>query len=182
MPLVQSLQFHEPKCDLIVIDNESKTPYPEQHWVFRRPRCCYSAAINYAKVMMGAADWYIVLSNDVLCTGPFIEELAHTPPTWVAGPCLKQVHGYNYLEGWCVCIPADIWQELGGWDDNYRISSWEDVDFSTMALKAGYNLAHMPDLPFKHMDQRQRFTIVPDYWQSEEHNVRYFFRKHEGRK
>lgn len=177
-PLVHSIQYHDPSCEIVVIDNASEKPYPAFPQVVRTGRLCYSAAINQAYRMAGKADWYVVLSNDVLCTGPFPPMLAEMPDTWVAGPHLMKNQGWTYLEGWCVCIPATVWTDVGGWDENFKVSSWEDVDFSTTALEHGYNLAHCPDLPFKHLDQKQRFNLLPNYWESEEHNVKYFHRKH----
>lgn len=180
LPLIKSIQAYEPECTIVVIDNASNQPYPAVAGVTveRTERKCYSAAINHGKALAGDAEWFIVLSNDVLCKGAFLPVLSSLPSVWVAGPHLISNQGWKYLEGWCVCIPAMVWTELGGWDENYQISSWEDVDFSTMAIRAGYNLAHCPDLPFVHLDQKQRFTIVPNYWESETHNVRYFRQKH----
>lgn len=77
-----------------------------------------------------------------------------------------------------MCIPSAAWAELGGWDENFQISSWEDVDFSTTALENGYNVGHVPALPFVHLDQKQRFGLSPKYWESEAHNVKYFHKKH----
>lgn len=51
------------------------------------------------------------------------------------------------------------------------------VDFTQTALERGYDVAHCPDLPFVHLDQRQRFTLSANYWESEQHNVGYFMRK-----
>ena len=177
-PLIDSIQQHEPDCQIIVIDNASVEPYPSLPCVHRTERLCYSKAINMAARLAGDSDWYIVLSNDVLCTGPFSTMLASVPIDMIAGPCLKEVHGFAYLEGWCVCAPSFIWNELGGWDENYQVSSYEDVDFSTSAIKRGHRLAFSPKFPFAHLDQKQRFYLIPDYWQSEEHNIQYFAQKH----
>jgi len=51
------------------------------------------------------------------------------------------------------------------------------VDFSTSAIKAGFLLAHVP-LPFIHLDQKQRFNVIPNYWDSERHNWQNFAHKH----
>jgi len=176
-PLVESISEHEPDCQIVVIDNASATPYPAMDYVYPTRRMCYSAAINLAASSAGKADWYIVLSNDVLCTGPFVEMLTSVGAGSIVGPCLKHVEGFAYLEGWCVCAPTGIWNELRGWDEQYKVSSWEDVDFSTRTLENGYNVA-LYDLPFRHLDQRQRFGLVPDYWDSENHNIRYFMQQH----
>lgn len=177
LPLVESIMEHEPTCDIFVIDNASAQPYPALPNVYRTERLCYSAAINTAAKLAGNAAWYIVLSNDVLCTGPFAHILADAGDL-VVGPCLKQNMGWTYLEGWCVAIPAKVWDALKGWDENYQVSSWEDVDFSVSALEHGFNLGHCPDFPFVHLDQRQRFSLVSNYWASESHNVAYFHQKH----
>lgn len=189
-PLIESLAAHEPEVLTVVIDNASVTPYPDHPAapiVQRTERLCYSAAINQAhRVACNGAwygkrsagwDWFIVLSNDVLCQGPFAHMLAKLPPDHIAGPCLKEAQGYQYLEGWCVCVPANIWDALGGWDERFRISSWEDVDYTQSTLEHGFNVAFCPDLPFVHLDQRQRFTLSANYWDSERHNIELFTRK-----
>lgn len=186
-PLVKSIHRHEPDCEVFVIDNASKQAYPDMPWVNRTGRLCYSAAINRAHEIAntktwwgpptGGYDWYIVLSNDVLCTGPFSHMLKKLHDV-VAGPLLMTNQGWSYIEGWCVCIPSNVWATVGGWDEQFQVSSWEDVDFSVSAVEKGFSLEHMPDLPFVHLDQRQRFGIVPNYWESEVHNVRYFAEKH----
>lgn len=184
-PLLESIKTHEPDCMSFVIDNASANQYPPLRRVRRTERLCYSAAINEAQRLAAAwmhddalgFDWYIVLSNDVLCTGPFVEILSQLPTVAIAGPCLKETHGYQYLEGWCVCVPAAIWDELGGWDEQFQVSSWEDVDFTQSAIEAGCDVVYDGSLPFVHLDQRQRFHLVPDYWSSERHNIDYFLEK-----
>jgi len=186
LPLIRSISLHEPDCLVTVIDNASNEPYPyapivegNQHYLLERTeRLCYSAAINAGKELSNKADWYIVLSNDVLCTGPFADVLAGYSDDTVVGPLLKEQLGFPYIEGWCVAIPRRVWDALGGFDEKYQISSWEDVDLSTSAREQGFWLEENPDLPFTHLDQRQRFTLVPNYWDSENHNVRYFMQKH----
>lgn len=186
LPLIESIQEHEPDCDIAVIDNASKTPYPELSLeddggvVVRTERLCYSEAINTGHSVCGLAritghDWYIVLSNDVLCTGPFIDVLAGYGNDEVVGPLLKEIDiervgRVPYLEGWCVCIPSRIWDDIGGWDEGMKISSYEDVEYSHRARVNGYGLVEDSELPFIHLDQKQRFYLVPDYWSSEYHN------------
>jgi hypothetical protein len=178
-PLIKSIEQHERLCDIVVIDNASSKPYPELWCTHHTERLCYSAAINAAHRFAHKPDWYIVLSNDVLCNGPFFYMLEHLPHNAIAGPHLMQNQGWTYLEGWCVCVPAPVWNALGGWDEQFQVSSWEDVDFSTSALEHGYNLAHCPDIPFIHLDQRQRFGLISNYWESEVANLKYFLTKHE---
>lgn len=183
-PLYRSIEEHEPDCKIVIVDNASETPYPS--WVYptnRTPRLCYSAAINYGKQVAGAADWYIVLSNDVLVTGPFADILAGYDDANLVGPLLKQIDIFpvgqvHYLEGWCVCIPRRIWDTIGGWDEGMQVSSYEDVEYSHRARTQGFGLIEDTDLPFTHLDQKQRFYLVPNYWSSEAHNRQRFIDKY----
>ncbi len=185
LPLIQSLGTHEPDCDIMVVDNASNPPYglfmaeDEERFIVRQiDRACYSAAINRGKYILDVGtsyDWYIVLSNDVLCTGPFADTLAEYGNE-VVGPALKQTHGFDYIEGWCVAIPRAIWDAVGGWDERFLGSDWEDVAFSTAARQKGFWLVQ--DLPFIHLDQRQRYEIVDDFWGKDAHNRDLFMREY----
>lgn len=178
-PLMDSLFAHEPDVLQVVIDNASAEPYPILPEVWRTERLCYSAAINRGKTqadrIYGPSDWYIVLSNDVLCTGPFAHILEGYSDA-VVGPLIKNVQGFDYVEGWCVATPKNVWDAVGGWDEKFIGSSWEDVSFSTDARLKGFELVE--DLPFIHLDQRQRFTVIPDYWSTENANIAYFREKY----
>jgi hypothetical protein len=179
LPLVESIRKHESSCRIVIIDNESEEPYPYHtpRHVVRTNRLSYSKAINLGKEITGDADWYIVLSNDVLCTGPFADILEYGyDDSSVVGPALKETHGFPYIEGWAVAIPRRIWDACGGWDERFLGSDWEDVAFSTKARQKGYYLTE--DLPFKHLDQRQRYTIVDDFWGKDAHNRDLFLREY----
>lgn len=196
LPLIESIREHEPSCSIVVVDNASSEPYPRIDLplrnlnIHRTERLCYSAAINYGKscfwmysigstgVHETTYDWYIVLSNDVICTGPFAHMLVEYGDGDIIGPLLKEVYGYPYLEGWAVFIPRRAWDAIGGWDENFKVSSWEDVDFSTSALEKGFGLTEDRRLPFTHLDQKQRFNLIANYWESEAHNQAYFMQKH----
>ena len=196
LPLIESIQKHEPECEIVVIDNESKEPYPWESFggepssrcvIIPTHRMSYSAAINWGKfsfdewakirIPKPQYDWYIVLSNDVLCTGPFAAELAKQDGEAVVGPLMKNVHGFDYLEGWCVCVPAKIWDAVGGWDERFLGSDYEDVAFSTAARQKGFWLEEAP-LPFVHLDQGQRYHVVDDFAGKNAHNRELFLREY----
>ncbi len=181
LPLVQSIEEHESMCEIVVIDNCSREPYIETHnddfVIHRTDRLCYSEAINTGKGLIDWGDrhfdWYIVLSNDVLCTGPFAHILEQYGDGDLVGPCLKETHGFAYLEGWCVAVPARAWVP---WDERFLGSDWEDVAYSTHARQRGFGLVE--DLPFVHLDQRQRYSIVEDFWGKDAHNRDLFMREY----
>lgn len=174
-PLVWSINRHEGYARIIVIDNESETPYPSVPYVHRTRRLSYAAAINEAAWVAGDADWYVVLSNDVVCTGPFRARLGALG-NGVYGPHLMTNQGWQYIEGWCVAANRHTWRTVGGWDGRFIMSSWEDVDFSQSAREEGLPVEWQP-LPFKHLDQMQRFAL-PGYAGSEGHNYGLFVEKH----
>ena len=176
LPLVESIQKHEPDCQIVVIDNASKEPYPALDYVHRTERLCYSAAINTAASHATDADWLIVLSNDVLCTGRFFTLLRNLPKRAVYGQIVN-VARYTFVMGWCVIIPRPVWKSVGGWDENYVVSSWEDVDFSYMARAAGFGVMDIPHMSFIHLDQRQRFYL-PGFEGTHDRNRAYFEAKH----
>lgn len=180
-PLIDSIRQHEPECEIMVVDNASTNLYPvvDGHNVLRRNnRISYAKAINLAHLFNYDADWCIVLSNDVLCTGPFIDILSQYDGADLVGPDLKNVLGFDYLEGWCVAASRQAWDTIGGWDEDFQGSDWEDVDFSTTARERGIGLVGDPDFPFIHLDQRQRYHIVPDFAATNAHNQALFMRKH----
>lgn len=185
-PLIWSIYEHEPDCHAFIVDNASLTPYPidgtddHLYWTMsihrREERACYSKAINYGKSEMGGPfDWYIVLSNDVLCTAPFADMLASYDGKDLVGPLMKNELGFPYLEGWCVCVPAAAWQS---WDERFLGSDYEDVAYSTAARQRGFGLMEDKGLPFKHLDQRQRYTVVDDFAGKNAHNRALFLREY----
>ena len=184
-PLIESLNQHEPECVVTVVDNASATLYPDDidARLIHTERMCYSAAINIGWRHCPPSDWYIVLSNDVLCTGPFAEKLARYGDGDLVGPLIKEIDiervgKVHYIEGWAVFIPRQIWDTIGGWDEGMKISSYEDVEYSHRARVNGFGLIEDTDLPFIHLDQKQRFYLVPDYWSSEHHNRARFVEKY----
>lgn len=194
-PLIESIERHEPDCIITVVDNASQVPYPDakpvaqrdlhfekspHYTLTRTERLCYSAAINWGVTThdaWGRADWYIVLSNDVLCTGPFAATLARYGDDDLVGPLLKETHGFPYIEGWCIATPRKVWDAIGQWDaENFPGSSWEDVWWSTEARLHGCALVE--DLPFIHLDQRQRYHVIPNFGGMDTHNREYFLGKY----
>jgi len=191
LPLIESIRKHEPTCQIVVVDNESNPPYPEIKQKYEglvttfTKRCCYSAAINWGfdnvQDYFSAADWYVVLSNDVLCTEPFAHVLEGYSDDNVVGPLLLEtpIPGLGmipYLEGWCMAFSKRAWDAIGGFDEGYLMSSFEDVDASQEARKAGFWLTEDKELPFKHLDQKQRFYL-PGYGGSEQKNMERFIAK-----
>ena len=179
LPLIQSLQQHEPACRLVAIDNDSATPYPETDSVLlqRTPRLCYAAALNAAARLAGPSDWYIFIANDILCSGPFSDMLRGVPPGCMVGLGIYELIHYHFVSGYCMVVPGHLWNEIGEFDEKFQLSAWEDCDYAYRVQLAGYRLLAIPDLPFVHLDQRQRQTLT-DIGRLHVFNGAYFERKH----
>lgn len=48
--------------------------------------------------------------------------------------------GCDYLAGWCVCIPREVYREHGLFDSNILLAYGEDSDFCLRLQRAGYKL------------------------------------------
>ena len=177
LPLINSIQRYEPEVQIVVVDNASQMPYPETEGItlVRTERLCYAAAINRAAREAPDADWLMILSNDVAVEGPFAQLVASLPEC-VAGPQDYRIGDWHFIVGWCVCVPRRTFDALHGWDENFVVSSWEDVDFSFRAQQRGLPLV-VVDLPLRHLDARQRFSL-PEFDGTHERNRAYFERKH----
>ncbi len=200
LPLIEQIRANEPECAIVVVDNASETPYhyhtTDMVKVVRTPRLCYAAAINRAKreadkpvwgvncnVDGDKPDWYVILSNDVSNEFHFVDRLARISKNCVAGPEVRagfthtQCRPLWHIQGWCVCISRESWDILGDWDENFQMSSWEDVDYSLRAFNAGLTLLGTRQFPFQHLNAGQRYEL-PNFKATDHHNIIYLEHKH----
>ncbi|PWJ56045.1 Glycosyltransferase, GT2 family [Quadrisphaera granulorum] len=131
------------------------------------------------RALDAGCDAVVVLNPDAQLEAPVLRELladalAHpralTTPrilredgtSWFAGADLSLRDGTTRragrrsgpdLEPWltaaCLVVPADLWEELGGFDDDYFLY-WEDIDLSHRCLVAGGELRLRDDLAVVH--------------------------------
>ena len=181
LPLIESIQKHEPDVRIIVIDNASEEPYPFRTSEFpvdvlRMPeRVCYSAAINYG-MRVSEADWTIVLNNDVLCTASFTELLEWMHPEAVYGNQLIVFKGLRWLGLWLFVISREVWENVGEFDEQFEVCGFEDADYCFRAHADGFEINRCA-LPFHHYWGKTRWD-VPGYEQIREENKRRLEEKH----
>ena len=60
-------------------------------------------------------------------------------------------HIFPYLEGWMIAAGAEVWRELGYFDERYAPNDFEDVDLSTTARSKGLELVELPSGLAEHM-------------------------------
>lgn len=99
----------------------------------------------------------ILLNNDVVVTSQtWVTELlapVYADPRAIAGPTLFDRNPWTqlpdssfvpYLEGWCLGFHRKALEDIGYLDEEFSPGSFEDVDFSERAVKAGYRLVWTP--------------------------------------
>jgi GT2 family glycosyltransferase len=101
----------------------------------------FSTANNQG-LARATGDIVVFMNNDVECRPGFVAQvIADVQDNALYGPSLLSKHGYEYLEGWCIAGRREVWDALGGWDDQYYTGLyWEDNDLCFRATKAGIGL------------------------------------------
>lgn len=110
-------------------------------------------------------DILLFLNNDVVIKGDYLTPLERAladNPNSLAGPQLANFDtGWNvfgeklisYLIGWCVAIPKEIFDSLGGFDEQFSPAYYEDLDLCYNALQNGYELQQVW-VPLQHLGEQ----------------------------
>jgi GT2 family glycosyltransferase len=165
-PLIESIQKHEPSVNIIVVDNKSFGRYPHgpsghgYKLIHLDERVPYSAAINLG-MEVSSTDWTIVLNNDVLCQGPFIEQLEWMNSSALYGNQLIVFKGFRWLGLWLFAISEHVWDMVGRFDEQFEVCGFDDADFCIRAQHLGISIEKC-NLPFKHFWGKTRWGI-PGY-------------------
>ena len=162
--------------EVIIIDNGSTDPTPMvlDQWkdvfgsklaVIRNEENKGFGAANNQGADAAKGNILIFISNDVMINGDYVTPIEKrlVGANVLLGPNLL-VHntGWNvfhkdgkeilipYLEGWCIAANRTTWESLGGWDERYFPSDYEDSDLSYTASGKGIKLASI-GLPLHHL-------------------------------
>jgi len=106
-----------------------------------------------------SGDILIHVSNDVMPYGdyvaPVVQAIAKDKHSLYGARLLNEDTGWNsfdrldkpfipYLEGWFLACHRDLWQTLGGFDEQYYPCDYEDLDLSYTASNMGIDLKELP--------------------------------------
>ncbi len=176
-PLLDDLQDFGSGAEIIVVDNASEPPYPNNYLsrTIRTPRICYSAAINIA-ARQTDADWILSMNNDVSCYGEFMPLLASLEPNAVYARQIITEKNHTWFGNWIVAIPRPVWESVGEFDERFQVCGFEDADYSMRAINQGYPTRNA-ELPFFHHWGKTRWKI-PGYPATRLANIAYFKSKH----
>jgi len=110
-----------------------------------------------------SGDIVIILSNDVRIWGNFCSAAKDVLSTFsddmIGGRLLDFDTGWNvfdghlfpYLEGWLIGCTRELWNRVGGFDERFSPSDYEDVDFSTTVVSLGGRLIQLQRGNFEHL-------------------------------
>jgi GT2 family glycosyltransferase len=187
-PLIESIREYESNVSIVIVDNggnydlDQLAYFPVRVYHLVTPLVSYASAINVGlDILVGDEDWIIVMNNDVLCTGHFVEYLSKLDTDTLYGNNIHHKSRYfipkaPWIDGWIYAIPNKIFTEVGDWDENFKRASFEDADYSYRAVELGYKIGKS-DLPFKHLQESIRKTF-DDFKQSRFDNIKYLMEKH----
>jgi GT2 family glycosyltransferase len=163
LPLVQSLLQHWPDLPIVVVDNDSDPPYPEHPFVRRvwADNQSVAHALNVGIANAEPSRWYLIMDNDVLCTGAFEQFVDEFNEDALYAAEEKDWPIFHYLIGWAFFIPDRIWQKVGPMDERYKVWGWHEVDYCKRAELEGFQCIAMPQLPFTHFWHKS-WKFIPD--------------------
>lgn len=110
------------------------------------------------------ADVLVLLSNDVIIEGDFLENLitavrSSKPDVLCSPRIIDWQAGWNqflpdivipYAEGWLLAVKTKTFEKLGGFDARFSPCDYEDMDLSYSAVKAGMKLKQVL-VPVRHI-------------------------------
>ena len=120
-------------------------------------------------------EWFMPMNADVSCSGSFMAKVNSYSRDCLYCLDSNQRDNRFWVEGWFYLISRALWQDVGEFDENFKISAFEDADFTWRAADAGYGLVGIT-LPFKHEKDNPR-RRVPGFSSTRDANFDYLVRK-----
>lgn len=188
-PLIRSMKrFEKEPIEFIVVDNASRNPYPvgpDYKLIRFNTLTNWSTMLNTG-VDASNGDWVMLLNDDVLCRGPFIEMVEGLDKNNVYGPAMRHKKpGWfdvgvqvNYLYAWLLVMRRSVFDLIGGFDEWYPKAGVDDIDFCWRAEQAGFPLVAL-DFPFIHLEPHRRVKW-DGYEEQMKKSIEYFVKKVKG--
>lgn len=189
-PFVNSILAQGDKCEVILVDNGSKKPYPpsDKYKLVRlNPvgHYNYTAALN-AGAKKATGEWLMFCNDDVLCTGNFTY-LEGLDQVGVYGAELrhkeKEQFGadVDYIYGWALLMHRRVWMAVGEFDEYYLHAGFDDLDYCWRAAQAGAKPVEVKPWPFVHLadqkNEKHRRATVEGYRENMARSKEYFLKR-----
>jgi len=125
-------------------------------------------------------DWLLVLDDDVVCKGAYWETIHSLDSNCVYGCEIhpnKLEHDVRWLNEWCILIPRELYEKIGGFDENFKTSmAFGGADYCLRAQEAGYGVEPL-DVDFRHLEAGTKMDITPGHEATRVANLQYLKEK-----
>lgn len=181
-PMLDSINEHEPEVEVIIVDAGGKMPdaYDGNVRIIKTGMLNCQEAQNVG-LEASEADWFLVTDVDVICVAPFAHLFKGLSPRLIYGPSRHgagyQSLPYDWLDGWCYAFSREFYETVGGFDEAFEASGFEDADLCYRGYKQGFGIAHI-DLPFKHLIDGVKYQITDSYSDARSRNIERVKEKH----
>ena len=162
----------DPDAEVILVDQVSHAvdvsiaPIGDRVQVIAAPVTSRAAALNLG-LDAARGDWLWVLDIDVILEGPMARPLSLLDPVGVYGNDYRDLQigemrcRYHWVDGWSILFHRDLYDLIGGFDENFRASGYLDGDFCFRAAEAGFE-SHWLNAPLRHLRTSTRLGL-PGY-------------------
>lgn len=179
-PFLLSILKYEPEAQILLIDNNSRSAYPNNNpniEVLRvDERVGYNQAMNIG-IQHRKVDKYICFNNDCICEGPFIEKVKMLDDSILWGSDHKpdSLNGILFVASAWLVISDKIIEKIGFFDENLN-AGFEELDYEMRAIMADFDLG-VTQLPIKHLEEMTRLD-ESEYLKRWDTCRKYFGKKH----
>jgi len=108
----------------------------------------YAPAINRG-CEVANGDYYLIMNDDVYLKKGDIEDLCVkdtvTSPTYDG-------RVYPFIWGSCFCVPKNVWEDIGGMDERYTKSYFDDDDLIFSLRAKNWQMVAEPSVVFGHSE------------------------------
>lgn len=81
--------------------------------------------------------------------------------------CSDGMESRECVTGACILMTKEVYDSLGGFDENYILGDFEDSDLCLKARDAGNNVAIAEDITLYHLERQSQSMVTPDRWKTE---------------
>lgn len=133
------------KVNIIVIEQNVGAKYTNvDKLIYKTEKFNYNGFANYG-AKLGKASWIMIANNDLTFEDNWLKPLleAHNDvvsphnPSDIRQQLLAPIEAGHtngrHLSGWCFMISRDLWQEIGGFDDDVEFWCSDDVVIEQVA-------------------------------------------------
>lgn len=133
----------------------------------------YAVPINFG-LSESSGDYLVVMNDDLVLRNGTLQDLVD--PNFVTSPLIDGKA--QPFWGCCFCIPAWVYNKIGGLDERYRISYFDDDDYINELRKAEVPMKSVSTVNFENVDGGGRtLHTFPDHQEFFEENKKLFIEK-----